>query len=314
MLSLPTRADEGGVSYWLPGNFGSLAAVPATPGWAFATVYLHNHATGGGGRTFQTGGGFQVGLGANIDLGLVSANYTFATPVLGGQLTVGLAAAAGRSSASVDATVTGPGGAVISGGRDDARWGFTDLFPLAQLKWNSGVHNYMIYTQWGVPIGTYDSGRLANLGIGHWAADAGFGYTYFNTHTGWEFSAVTGLTYNFENPDTNYQNGIDWHLDWGASYFIKKDVHVGLVGYFFQQLTADDGAPASLGDNKGRVIGIGPQIGFLFPVGDMHGYLNVKAYKDLEAENRASGWSAWVSFAVSQAPPKHEPTRHPGSR
>ena len=27
------RADEGGVSFWIPGLYGSLAAVPGTPGW-----------------------------------------------------------------------------------------------------------------------------------------------------------------------------------------------------------------------------------------------------------------------------------------
>ena len=35
-----TRADEGGVSFWLPGQFGSLAAVPTEPGWSLGTVYL----------------------------------------------------------------------------------------------------------------------------------------------------------------------------------------------------------------------------------------------------------------------------------
>ena len=34
----PSRADEGGVSFWVPGQFGSLAAVPAQPGWAFANI------------------------------------------------------------------------------------------------------------------------------------------------------------------------------------------------------------------------------------------------------------------------------------
>jgi hypothetical protein len=27
-------ADAGGLSFWLPGTFGSLAAVPAVPGWS----------------------------------------------------------------------------------------------------------------------------------------------------------------------------------------------------------------------------------------------------------------------------------------
>ena len=34
-------ADEGGVSYWLPGRFGSLAATPQVPGWSMAEVYYH---------------------------------------------------------------------------------------------------------------------------------------------------------------------------------------------------------------------------------------------------------------------------------
>jgi len=29
-----TLADEGGVGFWFPGLFGSLAAVPQVPGWA----------------------------------------------------------------------------------------------------------------------------------------------------------------------------------------------------------------------------------------------------------------------------------------
>ena len=89
--------------------------------------------------------------------------------------------------------------------------------------------------------GLYDSSRLANLGIGHGAADAGVGYTYFDPKTGHEFSVVTGLTYNLVNPSTGYQNGIDWHVDWGASQFLTKTLQVGAVGYFYNQLTADKG-------------------------------------------------------------------------
>jgi hypothetical protein len=102
---------------------------------------------------------------------------------------------------------------------------------------------------------------------------------------------VVGLTYNFENPDTDYKNGIDSHLDWAASQFLNEHVHVGVVGYFFQQLTGDSGAGATAGDFKSRVAGIGPQIGFLFPVGDsVQGYANLKGYKEFAAEHRAEGW------------------------
>ena len=39
-----------------------------------------------------------------------------------------------------------------------------------------------------------------------------------------------------------------------------------MAGYYLQQLTGD-GPGATLGDFKGRVLGFGPQVGFLFPVG-----------------------------------------------
>jgi hypothetical protein len=37
-------ADEGGVSFWLAGLFGSLAAAPQQPGWSFADIYYHGHS------------------------------------------------------------------------------------------------------------------------------------------------------------------------------------------------------------------------------------------------------------------------------
>jgi hypothetical protein len=39
MTSKPSLADEGGNSLYLPGLFGSLAAVPGEPGWSAAFVY-----------------------------------------------------------------------------------------------------------------------------------------------------------------------------------------------------------------------------------------------------------------------------------
>ncbi len=43
----PALADEGGVSFWVPGLFGSLAATPQTPGFSFATIYYHTSVKAG---------------------------------------------------------------------------------------------------------------------------------------------------------------------------------------------------------------------------------------------------------------------------
>ena len=140
--------------------------------------------------------------------------------------------------------------------------------------------------------GAYSSTRLANIGIGHGAIDAGGGYTYFNPQTGHEFSAVLGFTGNFKNPDTQYQSGLDMHLDWGASQFLSKQTLVGLVGYAYKQIGCDSGSGARVGCFQSQVFGVGPQVGFIFPVGGMRGYLNFKAYKEFAAENRPEGWNA----------------------
>ncbi|MET0669919.1 MAG: transporter [Xanthobacteraceae bacterium] len=158
----------------------------------------------------------------------------------------------------------------------------------------------MTYITGDIPVGAYEPQRLANLGIGHAAIDGGAGYTYFNPQTGHELSAVGGLTYNFKNPDTDYRNGVDFHLDMGASQFLSKQVMVGLVGYAYQQLTGDSGG--RVGDFKSRVFGVGPQVGFIFPLGTSHqGYVNLKGYKEFGAEHRPEGWNAWLTFVISPA-------------
>jgi hypothetical protein len=89
-------------------------------------------------------------------------------------------------------------------------------------------------------------------------------------------------------------------------------VFVGLVGYAYQQLTCDSGAGDRVGCFESRVFGIGPQLGYIFPIGTTHqGYLNVKGYKEFEAENRPEGWNVWLTLAISPAaeppPPAHTP-------
>jgi hypothetical protein len=41
------RADEDGVSFWIPGFFGSLAAAPQQPGWSLTNVYYHTSVSAG---------------------------------------------------------------------------------------------------------------------------------------------------------------------------------------------------------------------------------------------------------------------------
>lgn len=298
-----SRADGSGVSFWLPGLFGSLAAVPVQPGFGFAGIYYHTSVSAPAGATFQEGGGIVAGVKSNADLFPLFVSYAFATPVLGGQFAISLMSPAGSMNTGVSATLTGPRGRVISGARSDSLAAMGDLYPTASLKWNQGVHNFMTYLAGDIPVGAYSATRLSNIGIGHGAIDGGAGYTYLDMQAGHEFSAVAGLTYNFINPEMNVQSGVDFHLDWAASQFLSHQFFVGAVGYFYDQLSCDSGSGNRAGCFESRVVGVGPQVGFLFPAGQFSGFLGLKGYKEFDAQNRPSGWNTWVTVAFSPAGP-----------
>ena len=198
------KADAGGLSFWLPGAFGSLAAAPSVPGWSYATIYLHLQSSGGRGANFVLPGGGRgavaVGLTDHADALVQGITYTSALPVLGGQAAFTVLGAPGNVGVGVGATLTGPLGNTVSGVRTDNRTTFADVFYQGTLKWNQGVHNEMVYITGNIPSGTYDSGRLANLSLGFAAIDAGAGYTYFDPKAGNEFSVVAGLTYSAPEP------------------------------------------------------------------------------------------------------------------
>jgi hypothetical protein len=331
-VSLPTSAfaDEGGVSFWLPGIYASLAAVPLQPGWTVNETYYHWQGQAGADVAAAreiTIGRFNPTLTVNLkgnlealaDLSLLSAIYTFQQPVLGGQASVGLMTVAGRTDASVNATISGtlgpfPFGPFMRSDFGEAV-GFGDLYPQATLRWNKGVDNYMLYVTGDIPVGLYSSSDLANIGIGHGAIDAGGAYTYFNPETGREFSVAGGLTYNFINPSTQYQNGIDAHVDWAASQFLTKQFQIGAVGYIYQQLTCDSGSGDKVGCFESRVLGIGPQIGFIFPIdtpfGIKQAYLNIRGYGEFDHQNRAQGFDTWLSLTISNPAAPPPPVTHP---
>jgi hypothetical protein len=324
LLALPAqiaRADEGGVSFWVPGLYGSLAAVPQqAPGWSATTIYWHDSVSAGGdvarAREIEIGripanlsANVNANVHANLDIGFLIANYAFETPVFGAQASAGFLAAYGANSTSLAGSLTGslttPGGTFPFSrfdSIDSSITGFGDVYPQFALRWNAGVNNYMTYITGDIPVGAYESSRLANIGIGHWAIDAGGGYTYFDPKTGHEASAVLGFTYNFINPATQYQSGVDMHLDWGASQFLTKQIQVGLVGYLYQEIGCDSGSGDRVGCFQSRVVGVGPQFGYIFPLGDkLQGYLNLKAYGEFANANRPAGWNLWLTFNLSPA-------------
>jgi hypothetical protein len=82
---------------------------------------------------------------------------------------------------------------------------------------------------------------------------------------------------------------------------------IGLVGYLYNQLSCDSGAGDRVGCFESRVAGIGPQIGYVIPMGDLQGYVNLKGYKEFSALHRVDGWNLWLTLAIPPAPPSASP-------
>ena len=210
-------ADEGGVSFWVPGFFGSLAATPQTPGFSFAIMGYHTSVSAGadvafarqvsrGNITVPFTANVDVNLKARADLALGAVTYVFTDKILGAQASFAVLVPYGRNRVEVDGTLTaaiGPIGFTVGGSReqlgDRIRRCRTDVF--AEMERRRSQLPCLRHRQHSRSA-SYDQNRLANIGIGHKAFDVGGGYTYFNPQTGYEFSSVVGLTYNFENTHT----------------------------------------------------------------------------------------------------------------
>src|SRR5262245_56883194 len=89
-------ADEGGISFCIPGFFGSLAAAPQKPGWSLTSIYYHTTVDAGpdvafarqvvrGGLNVPFSGNVRATLDAVANLGFAIPQYVFEQPVLGGQ-------------------------------------------------------------------------------------------------------------------------------------------------------------------------------------------------------------------------------------
>jgi hypothetical protein len=290
-LAPAAHADQAGVPFWLSGQYPSLAAAPASPGWSLTVVPYDYSGSAGASKTFQIGPTIVGGLKTNATIVILQAAYAPETKILGGQLNLGLGFGLGYNHTTAAITLSNPPLAIS---RSQSVTGATDLYPTVSLAWNMGTSNWMVYGSGDAPVGAYNPKDLANVGIGHGAADLGGGYTYLDPTKGHEFTAVAGFTFNLENPQTHYTNGIDFHLDWAASQFLSEHWLVGVVGFVYDQVSGDSGSGDRVGSFESQVAAVGPQVGYLFAVAGRPAYINARGYWEFSAQHRVEG-SAFIA-------------------
>jgi hypothetical protein len=295
------RADEGGVPFWLSGSYSSFAAVPQQPGWYMPTQLYYYNGDASGTKEFQRGNTVDSGLSTQAALIFFTPTWVPNEKWFGGQPSFSLTFGGGWNKTTADLSTSTVNGTQTLN-RSDTDSGGADLYPQAQIAWTSGYNNWMAYITGDMPVGSYSSTRLSNIGLGHTAIDVGGAYTYFNTTGGFETSWTLGFTYNGMNTSTNVQSGVDSHLDWAVSQFLSQNWQVGIVGYVYYQLTADTGSGDHVGSFKSRIASAGAEVGYSFTAWDRQWYANLRGYKEFWAENRVEGYAVFATLSIPLGP------------
>lgn len=150
------------------------------------------------------------------------------------------------------------------------------------------MRSHTAYVQAVAPTGKYDpNGLQPNIGLNRPGIDVGWAFTW--TASKLQVNAATGVTFNFENTDTDYKSGTDFHFEWAVGYEVCKGLVIGVVGYDYRQISGDSGAGAVLGPFEGDVDAIGGGVSYTTLIGATPVILNVRHYEEFNAEKRMNG-------------------------
>jgi hypothetical protein len=185
--------------------------------------------------------------------------------------------------------------------------GFGDMTFGPGLQWapkkvGSGVFVNRFIFDVIFPTGTYSDRRPINIGNHFVTMDPHYAVTYERKKI--EFSTRVHYLWNSANNNPyegfgirTMQPGQAFHMNFSASYEVRKNIRLGFNGYWLQQTTDHRINDIPVPGSKERTVGLGPGIQF----GGQGVWLHVNAYLETDVRNRASG--AKVILRISKAIP-----------
>jgi len=294
------RAAEGASSFYLLGSKNAQAGIIPPPG-----VYVQNDDYYYGGSA-SGGGAFKIG-DVTVQSGFeveADAYYKLLTPlvvtprtVLGGNFGFGMIVPIGWKDVFAAGNLAAGDVALRQTFRDDDT-AFGDPVASAFVGWNRGNWHWNVGALVNIPIGEWDEGALANIGFNRWGLDLNGAITWLDPAIGLDLSAAAGFTFHAENPDTGYQSGNEFHLEFAAVQNFSPQFNAGVVGYYYEQISGDSGVPDILGDFKGRVAAVGPFVGYNFKIGETPVSTRLRWYHEFDAKNRLEGDAAFFTVFV----------------
>ena len=148
---MSARADEGGVPFWLSGSYSSFAAVPQQPGWYMPTQLYYYNGDASGTKSFQRGDSVNLGLSSKLAMLFLTPTWVPDEKWFGGQPSFALTFGGGWNSTSAGLSASTVNAGTQTLNRSDSDSGGSDLYPQAQIAWNSGNNNWMAYITGDMP-------------------------------------------------------------------------------------------------------------------------------------------------------------------
>ncbi len=140
--------------------------------------------------------------GARVEFFQAALNglYVPERKVLGGHLGLSVTVPVGHIDIETGVAV----GAATATRQTDG-WGLGDVNARVQLGWEHGALSHLVYLQGVLPTGRYENGFNPNIGLNRPGIDTGWAFTVADKKSKWQVNGALGVTFNFENEDTDYQ-------------------------------------------------------------------------------------------------------------
>ena len=191
------------------------------------------------------------------------------------------------------------------------------------LSWHekNGLFHITTGVDITAPTGSYDEKRVISVGRNLWTFTPAFQITVFFP---WypKISAGMRLDYSFNstnndfiigpataakigsitltNLKTHITPGQEFHFDYGIGYSLTKlgvapQFQVGIVGYYYQQVTDDKTGQGSVEADRGRVFAIGPGLWY----NQKKWNIGIQGFIETGARNRPQGWFGLSTITYS---------------
>ncbi|WP_432695890.1 SphA family protein [Marinobacterium sp. YM272] len=278
LCSSAAQATEGGGSNYPMGAENYLVgALP--PAGVYPLIYAQHYSA----DDLNDDSGNSLPIDFSLDANVVAPRLLWVTDktIFGGQFV----AAALLPLVDLDVSVNG---------LSQSNQGVGDLDLTAALAYH---HSPNLHTAVGIdlfaPIGEYDKNDLANIGRNYWAVQAVYAASWVDP-TGLNADIKLMYDYNFENDDTNYKSGQEFHFDYSLGWGVTPNWTVGVGGYGYKQVTGDEVNGVDIG-NKGQAFAFGPSVKY---ANDQGFFITMKYQKEFAVENRPEGDAFWVKAIV----------------